>query len=90
MKHATRMAMTWHAMKNPDKRGVQRHHGSDPADMPNTSMPGLFVCLSDFISTRYFFKTRTKTTRYFFWIVQVSWPFRVLEPQYRFANLNCG
>ena len=38
MKHATRMAMTWHAMKNSDKRGVHRHHGSDPADMPNTSM----------------------------------------------------
>ena len=45
MKHATRMAMTWHAMKNPDKRGVQRHHGSDPADMPNTSIQGCsFVC----------------------------------------------
>ena len=39
MKHATRMAMTWHAMKNPDKRGVQRHHGSDPAVMPATSAP---------------------------------------------------
>ena len=37
MKLATRMAMAWHALKNPDKRGVQRHHGSDPAVMPATS-----------------------------------------------------
>ena len=49
MKHATRMAMTWHAMKNPDKRGVQRHHGSDPADMPATSC----VCEN---SERFLFK----------------------------------
>ena len=37
MKLATRMAMACHALKNPDKRGVQRHHGSDPAVMPATS-----------------------------------------------------
>ena len=52
MKHATRMAMTWHAMKNSDKRGVHRHHGSDPADIqqPHASVKILNV------STRYFFE----------------------------------
>ena len=79
MKHATRMAMTCHAMKNPDKRGVQRHHGSDPTDIPNTSCQGCsFVCR--ILLTRYFFKTRTKTTRYFFWIVQVLLGFQLLGP----------
>ena len=74
MKHATRMAMTWHAMKNPDKRGVQRHHGSDPADMPATSC----VCEN---SERFKHKHGQKRHVTFFGLFKSLGPFVYLGPQ---------
>ena len=79
MKHATRMAMAWYEMRDFRQARCLQTPWVGFHRQPSTFMPG-FRLFVGFCFDTLLFQNTDKNDMLLFWIVQVSWPFRILGP----------